>query len=154
MKKILIEGQEVYNNDDPIFEVTEEPAQYPGGQGALMQFLAQHLRYPIIAQENGVQGRVLVQFVIEKDGSLSNFIVTKSSSVKDNRPAGDVSVVAQKQPTEAEAQQRAKMEAEAYKALDTEAVNVLQGMPNWIPAKQRGQTVRMKYTLPITFRLQ
>ncbi len=72
VKKILIEGQEVYNNDDPIFEVTEEPAQYPGGQGALMQYLAQNIRYPKIAAENGAQGRVLVQFVIEKDGSLSN----------------------------------------------------------------------------------
>ena len=84
VKKILIEGQEVYNNDDPIFEVTEEPAQYPGGQAALMQYVAQNIRYPKIAAENGVQGRVLVQFVIEKDGSLSNFKV-----VKDAKPVSD-----------------------------------------------------------------
>ena len=145
VKKILIEGQEVYNNDDPIFEVTEEPAQYPGGQAALMQYVAQNIRYPKIAAENGVQGRVLVQFVIEKDGSLSNFKV-----VKDAKPVSD-GITVNAQGTTAEGNDIPK---EAYGALNIEALRVLRGMPNWTPAKQRGQVVRMRYTLPVTFRLE
>jgi TonB-dependent SusC/RagA subfamily outer membrane receptor len=150
VKKILIEGQEVYNNDDPIFEVTEEPAQYPGGQAALMQYVAQNIRYPKIAAENGVQGRVLVQFVVEKDGSLSNFAVVKKSGdiITKNAQSG-ITVNAQGSATEEN-----KVPQEAFDALDEEAVRVLREMPNWTPAKQRGQTVRMKYTLPINFRLQ
>lgn len=150
VKKILIEGQEVYNNDDPIFEVTEEPAQYPGGQGALMQYLAQNIRYPKIAAENGAQGRVLVQFVIEKDGSLSNFTVVKKSGdiITKNAQSG-ITVNAQGSATEEN-----KVPQEAFDALNAEAVRVLREMPKWIPAKQRGQVVRLKYTLPVTFRLQ
>lgn len=152
VKKILLQGQEVYNDDDddPVFEVTEEPAQYPGGQAALMQFLAQNIRYPKIAAENGVQGRVLVQFVIEKDGSLSNFAVVKKSgdTITKNAQSG-ITVNALGSATE-----ESKVPQEAFDAINAEAVRVLREMPKWIPAKQRGQEVRMRYTLPITFRLQ
>lgn len=152
VKKILLQGQEVYDDDDddPVFEVTEEPAQYPGGQAALMQFLAQNIRYPKIAAENGVQGRVLVQFVVEKDGSLSNFAVVKKSgdTITKNAQSG-ITVNALGSATE-----ESKVPQEAFDALNAEAVRVLREMPKWIPAKQRGQEVRMRYTLPITFRLQ
>ncbi len=160
VQKILVNGKEFFKalsddqeiptiqnaiHDDPIFEVVEEPAQYPGGQAALMQYVAQNIRYPKIATENGVQGRVLVQFVIEKDGSLSNFKV-----VKDAKPVSD-GITVNAQGTTAEGNDIPK---EAYGALNIEALRVLRGMPNWTPAKQRGQTVRMKYTLPVTFRLE
>lgn len=152
VKKILLQGQEVYDDDDddPVFEVTEEPAQYPGGQAALMQFLAQNIRYPKIAAENGVQGRVLVQFVVEKDGSLSNFAVVKKSgdTITKNAQSG-ITVNALGSATE-----ESKVPQEAFDAINAEAVRVLREMPKWIPAKQRGQEVRMRYTLPITFRLQ
>lgn len=152
VKKILLQGQEVYDDDDddPVFEVTEEPAQYPGGQAALMQYLAQNIRYPKISAENGVQGRVLVQFVVEKDGSLSNFAVVKKSgdTITKNAQSG-ITVNAQGSATE-----ESKVPQEAFDALNAEAVRVLREMPKWIPAKQRGQEVRMRYTLPITFRLQ
>ena len=149
-EKLAIEDAEIPTiqnaiHDDPIFEVVEEPAQYPGGQAALMQYLAQNIRYPKISAENGVQGRVLVQFVIEKDGSLSNFKV-----VKDAKPVSD-GITVNAQGTTAEGNDIPK---EAYGALNIEALRVLRGMPNWTPAKQRGQVVRLKYTLPVTFRLQ
>lgn len=160
VQKILVNGKEFFKalsddqeiptiqnaiHDDPIFEVTEEPAQYPGGQAALMQFLAQNIRYPKISAENGVQGRVIVQFVIEKDGSLSNFKI-----VKDAKPVSD-GITVNAQGTTAEGNDIPK---EAYGALNIEALRVLRGMPNWTPAKQRGQVVRMRYTLPVTFRLE
>lgn len=152
VKKILLQGQEVYDDDDddPVFEVTEEPAQYPGGQAALMQYLAQNIRYPKISAENGVQGRVIVQFVVEKDGSLSNFAVVKKSgdTITKNAQSG-ITVKALGSATE-----ESKVPQEAFDALNAEAVRVLREMPKWTPAKQRGQEVRMRYTLPITFRLQ
>ncbi|MBO7580346.1 MAG: energy transducer TonB [Bacteroidaceae bacterium] len=149
-EKLAIEDAEIPTiqnaiHDDPIFEVVEEPAQYPGGQAALMQYLAQNIRYPKISAENGVQGRILVQFVIEKDGSLSNFKI-----VKDAKPVSD-GITANAQGTAAEGN---NIPQEAYGALNIEALRVLRGMPNWTPAKQRGQVVRLKYTLPVTFRLQ
>ena len=138
------------DGDDPIFDVTEEPAQYPGGQGALMQYLAQNIRYPKIAAEHGVQGRVLVQFVVEKDGSRSNFtIVKKAGNIITPNAESAITVNAK-----GEASEENKIPEEAYNALNIEAFRVIREMPNWIPAKQRGQAVRMKYTLPITFRLQ
>lgn len=165
VQKILVNGKEFFKalsddqetptiqnaiHDDPIFEVVEEPAQYPGGQAALMQFLAQNIRYPKISAENGVQGRVIVQFVVEKDGSLSNFAVVKKSGdiITKNAQSG-ITVNALGSATE-----ESKVPQEAFDALNAEAVRVLREMPKWIPAKQRGQEVRMRYTLPITFRLQ
>ena len=165
VQKILVNGKEFFKalsddqeiptiqnaiHDDPIFEVVEEPAQYPGGQAALMQYLAQNIRYPKISAENGVQGRVLVQFVVEKDGSLSNFAVVKKSgdTITKNAQSG-ITVNALGSATE-----ESKVPQEAFDALNAEAVRVLREMPKWIPAKQRGQEVRMRYTLPITFRLQ
>ena len=165
VKKILVNGKEFFKalsddqeiptiqnaiHDDPIFDIVEEPAQYPGGQAALMQFLAQNIRYPKISAENGVQGRVIVQFVVEKDGSLSNFAVVKKSgdTITKNAQSG-ITVNALGSATE-----ESKVPQEAFDALNAEAVRVLREMPKWIPAKQRGQEVRMRYTLPITFRLQ
>ena len=165
VQKILVNGKEFFKalsddqetptiqnaiHDDPIFEVVEEPAQYPGGQAALMQYLAQNIRYPKISAENGVQGRVLVQFVVEKDGSLSNFAIVKKSgdTITKNAQSG-ITVNALGSATE-----ESKVPQEAFDALNAEAVRVLREMPKWIPAKQRGQEVRMRYTLPITFRLQ
>ena len=165
VQKILVNGKEFFKalsddqeiptiqnaiHDDPIFEVVEEPAQYPGGQAALMQYLAQNIRYPKISAENGVQGRVIVQFVVEKDGSLSNFAVVKKSgdTITKNAQSG-ITVNALGSATE-----ESKVPQEAFDAINAEAVRVLREIPKWIPAKQRGQEVRMRYTLPITFRLQ
>ena len=150
VKKIVVEGKTVYEDDDPIFDVCEEPAQYPGGQGAMMQYLAQHIRYPKIAEEHGAQGRVLVQFVVNKDGSLSRFtIVKKAENIITSNVQDGITVNAQ-----GTASEENNIPQEAFDALNEEAVNVISGMPNWIPAKQRGKQVRMKYVIPVTFRLQ
>ncbi len=105
---------------EEIFVVVEEAPQFPGGESAFMKYLNDNIRYPVIAQENGIQGRVTCQFVVERDGSIS-----------------DVQVVRGQDPS-----------------LDKEAVRVIQGMPRWKPGKQRGAPVRVRYTLPVLFRLQ
>ena len=106
--------------NDKVFDVVEQMPSFPGGMAALMQFLASNIKYPVEAENNGIQGRVVCTFTIERDGSISDVRVTR--------------------PVEP--------------SLDSEAVRVLKTMPPWNPGKNNGQTVRVKYTLPVTFRLQ
>ena len=103
-----------------VFDVVEEMPSFPGGQGALMSYLASNIKYPVVAQENGVQGRVIVGFVVERDGSIT-----------------DVKVMRSVDPS-----------------LDREAQRVVKAMPRWKPGKQNGSAVRVKYTVPVVFRLQ
>ncbi|MBQ9362350.1 MAG: energy transducer TonB [Bacteroidaceae bacterium] len=156
VKKIIVEGDEVYNNDDdPVFDVCEEIAQYPGGTPALMQFITQHVRYPKIAQENGIHGRILVQFVVNKDGSCSNYKVLNDGAC--NMEGVKVTALAKKaqeaQQTGADVTHTPEELQEMSKSLEEEAIRVLRLAGKWQPAKQRGQVVRMKMTIPVTFRL-
>ena len=155
VKKILLEGQEVYNSDE-LFTVCEEPAQYPGGQGALMQFLARNLRYPQEAHKNDLQTRIILQFIVEKDGSLSNFKVVenKVSNSKGLPLDGMVTVTASKIKEGNEVNATPEELQACQKLFENEAIRVAKLMPKWEPAKQRGNIVRMKYTIPVTFRLQ
>lgn len=105
--------------ENKVFDVVEQMPSFPGGNAALMNYLSQNIKYPVIAEENGIQGRVIVQFVVGKDGHISDVRVAKSVDP----------------------------------SLDKEAVRVVRGMPRWIPGKQNGQAVTVRYTLPVTFRL-
>ena len=107
--------------DDLVLMVVETMPEYPGGAQEMMRFISTNIQYPRAAQKKGIQGRVICQFVIEKDGRVTNIVVVRSS--------GDAS-------------------------LDKEAVRVIGCMPRWKPGKQRGKYVRVKYTIPINFRLQ
>ena len=107
--------------EEVVFVVVESMPEFPGGQQALFRFLSENVKYPVIAQENGIQGRVICQFVVNKDGSIVDVEVARSG--------GDPS-------------------------LDKEAVRVIKSMPKWKPGKQRGKPVRVKYTVPVNFKLQ
>ena len=106
--------------DNKIFEVVEQMPSFPGGMGALMSWLSQNIKYPVIAAENGVSGRVIVQFVVEKDGSITDVKIAKSVDP----------------------------------SLDKEAARVVSSMPKWSAGRQNGSPVRVKYTVPVTFKLQ
>ena len=112
-------GGEVLKAKEVIAE-PEPPKEFPGGPSALFEYLSKNIKYPVVAEENGVQGRVIVTFVVERDGSIT-----------------DVKVVKSVDPS-----------------LDKEAQRVVKSMPHWIPGKQNGSAVRVKYTVPVTFRLQ
>lgn len=157
VKKILLQGQEVYDDDgDELFTVCEDPAKYPGGQGALMQFLARNLRYPLEAHKNDLQTRIILQFIVEKDGSLSNFkVVENKASNSKGLPLDDmVTVTASKIKEGIEVNATPEELQACQKLFENEAIRVAKLMPKWEPAKQRGNIVRMKYTIPVTFRLQ
>lgn len=102
-----------------VYDVVEQMPSFPGGDAALMQYLGSHVKYPAEAEENGITGRVVVSFVVERDGSISTAKVVKSVDPQ----------------------------------LDREALRVILSMPKWKPGKQNGDPVRVKYTLPINFRL-
>ncbi|MDH6343860.1 protein TonB [Parabacteroides sp. PFB2-12] len=103
-----------------IHTIVEEMPAFPGGNAALMKFISQAINYPVVAQENGVFGRVTCSFVINTDGSIV-----------------DIEVLRGVDPS-----------------LDKEAVRVIGTMPKWKPGMQRDKPVRVRYTLPIVFRLQ
>lgn len=139
-------------DDDPIFEICEVVPEYKEGQAALMQHFMKSMRYPKLAQEAGVSGRVLVKFIVEKDGTLSNFEIQNPKGKElDNK--GGITVTAyeglKKEYTDEQ------IEAAANKALEDEAIRAVQATSGkWKPGKQRGKDVRSRFTLPITFRLQ
>ena len=106
--------------NDKVYEVCEQMPTFPGGDAALMKYLAENIKYPVSAQKAKEQGRVVVQFIVEKDGA-----VTGVKTVRSVTPA-----------------------------LDAEAVRVIKAMPKWTPGRQDGQPVRVKYNVPVSFRLQ
>ena len=119
-KKVFTQPEPPKAEENRVFEVVEQMPAFPGGDVALMRYLQENVHYPTIALENDVQGRVVVGFVVEKDGSIT-----------------DVTVIKSQDPS-----------------LDREAARVVKSMPRWIPGKQNGSAVRVKYQVPVTFRLQ
>ena len=119
IQQVAVE-EEVIEDDQPFVKVEQMPSFMGGDLLTFRNWVMSKLRYPQIAQENGITGRVLLMFVIERDGSLTNIqvIQTPDSSLSD------------------------------------EAIRVLKTSPKWTPGKQRNQAVRVKYTLPVDFRIQ
>ena len=115
----MIEPTESRAADGEVFQVVEEMPEFPGGMAECMKFLGKNIKYPAEAIEKGIQGRVIVQMIIEKDGTLTN----------------------------------AKIARGVDPLLDQEALRVVNLSPKWIPGKQRGEAVRVKYTLPVMFKL-
>ena len=144
---------------DPIFEVCEVMPEYPGGFEKLMNDISMNIRYPKIAVENGVQARILISFVDEKDGQCTEFNITHKAfntiSVKDpeSTASSDVTVVGFKQENNSPTSEKANIEA-CQKALCDEALRVCKLLKPFKPGMQRGENVRVHFTLPITFKLQ
>ncbi|MDR3269875.1 MAG: energy transducer TonB [Tannerella sp.] len=115
---VIEEVEEEASNE--IFVIVETMPEFPGGQAEMMAYINKSIKYPVVAAENGIQGRVTCSFVINKDGSIVDAEVVRGIDA----------------------------------ALDKEALRVINAMPKWQPGKQRGKPVRVKYNLPINFRLQ
>lgn len=107
-------------DDDKVRNVCDESPQFPGGQKAMLDYLAKSIKYPVESIEKKEEGRATVSFTIEKDGSLSDIVVVRGVSP----------------------------------ALDKEAIRIVKEMPKWIPGKSKGEVVRVKYTIPIVFKMQ
>jgi protein TonB len=117
---IMVEEQPGKVQEDKIFDVVEQQPSFPGGISAMQNWMRENLTYPAVAQENNIQGRVILSIVVEKDGSL-----------------GDVKVARSVDPS-----------------LDQAAVQLVKKMPKWNPGKQNGMPVRVKYSIPVSYKLQ
>ena len=123
LEEYVYEAPEIEDEDlqeEEVFLSVEENPEFPGGPAKLLEYVQKNLKYPMMARESDIQGKVFVGFVVEKDGSVSN--------VKVLRGIGG--------------------------GCDEEAVRVVQSLPKFKPGKQRGNPVRVAYTLPIVFKLQ
>lgn len=109
----------VSQTDQKVSDTVEQMPEYPGGMQAMIEFLQTNMKYPEDAAKQKVEGRVMVEFVVETDGSVSDVHVAK----------------------------------QVFPSLDAEAIRVVQAMPKWTPGKKKGKVVRVKYNLPIVFRM-
>lgn len=142
--------------DEKIYDVSEIAPSFPGGDNALMKYLSQSIKYPIKAQEYGVMGKIIIQFVVDRNGEIidvqalrSMFTVletnkTKKTTRNDNRMINNT----------ANNIDDATQVEYAKKDLESEAMRVIRTMPNWNPGKQKGKNVKCKFFVPINFKLQ
>ena len=93
--------------------------EYPGGIPALSAFLSENIKYPKSALEDSISGRVIISFIVEKNGKISDVQVARS----------------------------------VHPSLDEEAARVVKMMPKWTPGIQNGKPVRVRFTLPVNFKL-
>lgn len=136
-------------DDEPVVDKPEVLPEYPGGQNEFWTYMRQTVKYPKEAQEWGVEGRIYVEFVVEKDGSITNIKVIKG--------AGDlkeVVVMARKAKDDSPEEVRKENEDKARIALQEEAMRVVKAMPKWTPGRHNGKPVRTKFVLPVSFRLR
>ena len=149
----IIETKDSIN--DKVYEKCEQLPEYSGGEAALYQFIAQNIRYPKAAMDWGVQGRVLVHFIVEKDGTLSNISASKVVDPESGKELAEVMVTYKIQALTPEQVEAAKHQEEGMKALKAEAERVVKALPErWKPGRQHGQPVRVSFHLPISFRLR
>ena len=118
--EVAVTGYDGGAETPKVFDVVEQMPEFPGGMEALMQFMSKNMKYPDEATKAGQEGRVIVSFVVEADGRVTNAKVVRSVAP----------------------------------LLDAEALRVISLMPRWEPGRQNGEAVRVKYTIPVTFRLQ
>lgn len=116
----VVQAEEEEEEESKVFFIVEDMPEFPGGEVALRQFIANAINYPVIAQENGIQGKVYITFVVNTDGSITDARVARGVDP----------------------------------SLDKEALRVVNTLPKWKPGKQRGEEVRVSYTVPINFVLQ
>lgn len=110
----------VADKNQKVYEMVEQMPEFPGGTDAMIQYMMESMKYPEDAKSQKLEGRVVVNFVVEPDGSVNEVQVVKP----------------------------------VYASLDQEAVRVVSAMPRWIPGRQKGVAVRVKFTMPVTFRLK
>jgi len=114
--KNIVEPIKIQNE---VLNYSEQLPSFPGGYEALMKYLSEHIKYPRMARENGIEGKVLLSFVVDIDGMINDIKVVRSVGG----------------------------------GCDEESIKVIKSMPRWKPGKQNGQTVNVKYNLPINFKL-
>lgn len=119
-------GEKAVESSDPkkvfkgkVYDLVDEMPSFPGGLEELYKWIDNNVQYPAVARENGIEGRVILKFIVEKDGSLSDSTVIHS----------------------------------VHPMVDREALRLVGQMPKWNPGKRAGIPVRVRYCLPIKFKI-
>ena len=148
------------------YDSVEQVPEFPGGMQEMFKYMAMNVKYPQVARDINAQGRVLVDFVVMADGSISNIngnvrkVTSKYSDVAtkaddaDKNVLSEVVAVAMANGEELSDEAKAELHAAAMKALKAEAERVVGSMPKWKPGMQDGKAVNVRFTMPVVFRLQ
>lgn len=150
--------------DDKVYDVVDVLPSYPGGEIAMMGYVAKNIVYPANAAENGIMGRVIIKFVVNEDGSISD---VKAHELADFKATDNMSIekvinnaFAEKtdKATSDSQKERLNVEKEGYLAIIKEAKRVVSAMPKWTPGKIKGadgkmSVVKTRFHIPLTFRL-
>ena len=118
-----LENASDFVSEDSVYSEAAIMPEYPGGQAEMMKFIAQNIAYPKFEKENDIEGLSIIQFIIEKDGSVSNIKIAQGA------------------------------EDRATTAMHNEVMRVIKQMPTWKPGRNNGELVRVKFTLPVSYKL-
>ena len=138
-------------NGKKVYDAPEVMPEYPGGVSALLTFLQQNVRYPKIAQDNGVQGRYVVGFCVSPEGRITNVEIARKP---EGEALADIVVISYSNTADSLAISKRINQAKAREAMEEEALRVVKAMPDWKPGMVGGKPVNCHYNLPIVFKLQ
>ena len=145
--KAFVSTTSTGGDDDILVDKPEVLPEFPGGQGEMWSWISKNIKYPQEALDYGVEGRVYIQFVVEKNGSISNIKPITG-------PGGRAVVVtAYKAGNDTPEELKKEGEDKGLQAMQQEAMRVVKAMPKWTPGREKGKPVRTKFVLPIMFRL-
>lgn len=139
---LVVVGYGGKQTNETVFQVVDKMPEFPGGVKEMVKYLYENVKYPLAAKEQGIQGRVICQFVVKADGSIGDVKVVRSAVEAELVAKSDDSKNLVKVLNSANAE-----------LLDIEAIRVVKSMPKWVPGEQRGEKVNVQYTLPINFKL-
>ena len=144
------------SGEEKIYEKIDNMPQFPGGESELLKYIGQNLKYPIAAQENGIQGKVIIRFVVSSTGKVVNAMVVKSimKKVKVIEEVIAVGYGVKKTTDEKGIVQRQIQPGTDMELLEKEAIRLANSIPDFIPGEINGKKVAVYYTLPLTFKLE
>lgn len=133
--------------DEKVYFIVDKMPEYPGGEDALRKFIATNVMYPKKAKETGTEGKIYVQFIVNKNGKVEQVkhIATRAP-VKEKNEIGEIVVVAYTEVFH--------REGKAFDELAAEGERVVSGLPDWTPGEHKGEPVNVSFTVPINFALQ
>lgn len=152
-------GVHSYKEDPKVYNIVEQDPMFPGGEAALLKYIATHVKYPMLAQEYGAECIVVLKFVILEDGSVGEV------QIENIKPLSKPSIASKEEYLKANAgataadynthvqSEKAWFEKALNKCAD-ESTRVVKTLPRFIPGKQKGQPVKVWFTLPVRFQLQ
>jgi len=149
IKKDASQEEKVYNQIDKM-------PQFPGGESKLLKYIGQNLKYPVIAQQNGIQGKVIIRFVVNATGKVVNAMVV-NSTMENIKMLDEVIAVGygvRKDTDEKNTVQKQIQPVTDMKPLENEAIRLVNSIPDFTPGELNGKKVAVYITVPITFKME